>query len=115
MNGESYEAAPPAMGVSVGTALPAMGASNGTNLQATGDLYGAAPPMTDIFHEAAPPMLGVSHSGTTTPSTMGASYGTNKILEQRSRTSEKSSIERSAVSNQQLIIHREGQIMMDVQ
>jgi len=29
---QSYEAAPPVMGVSVRTALPAMGASNGTNL-----------------------------------------------------------------------------------
>ena len=39
MNGE-YEAAPPAMGVSVGTAPPAMGASNETNFQVMGVLQG---------------------------------------------------------------------------
>ena len=33
MHGESHEAAPLAMGVSVGTVLPAMGASNGKLLK----------------------------------------------------------------------------------
>ena len=76
MNGESYEAAPPAMGVFVGTALPAMGASSGTNLQAMGELYGTAPPMNGEPNEAAPPAMGASYRGAAPPA-MGASNGMN--------------------------------------